>query len=149
MNIWCNPKRLHQRTRENASDLGILMMDVASKRKQESVDKRIIADIGLFAAEWAESKGNDIGDSDYGYILARLRDKAYIGKIIIFINDYTKETLIQHADFTHCLFQSNLTRKENPFSDFNQRKIPPAQKITSYTYSPIKWTTNYIHGSMD
>eukprot|EP01084_Bolivina_argentea_P299789 516800_1 len=115
-------------------------MDVATKRKQESVDKRIIADIGLFAAELAESKGNDIGhivlisgDSDYGYILARLRDKAYIGKIIIFINDYTKETLIQHADHTHCLFQSNLARKENPFSDYNQRKIPSYSHSSQYS----------------
>lgn len=142
--LYCPMQRLHQRTRENATDLGILMMDVASKRKQESVDKRIIADIGLFAADLAENKGNDIGhvvlvsgDSDYGYILARLRDKSYIGKIIIFINDYTKETLIQHADHTAVLFQSNLTRKENPFSDYNQRKIPPTQKISSnYSYSP-------------
>ena len=46
-------QRLHQKTREDATDLGILMMDVASKRKQESVDKRIIADIGIFAADLA------------------------------------------------------------------------------------------------
>lgn len=144
-------QRLHQKTRENATDLGVLMMDVASKRKQESVDKRIIADIGLFAAELAESKGNDIGhivlvsgDSDYGYILARLRDKSYIGKVILFINDYTKETLTQHADYTYCLFQSNLTRKENPFSEYNQRKIPHSQKITSYgmTYSPSTYVSH-------
>eukprot|EP00486_Rosalina_sp_Unknown_P004599 CAMPEP_0201574894 /NCGR_PEP_ID=MMETSP0190_2-20130828/19688_1 /ASSEMBLY_ACC=CAM_ASM_000263 /TAXON_ID=37353 /ORGANISM="Rosalina sp." /LENGTH=462 /DNA_ID=CAMNT_0048003783 /DNA_START=180 /DNA_END=1569 /DNA_ORIENTATION=- len=149
--LYCPMQRLHQKTRENATDLGVLMMDVASKRKQESVDKRIIADIGLFAAELAESKGNDIGhivlvsgDSDYGYILARLRDKSYIGKVILFINDYTKETLTQHADFTHCLFSSNLARKENPFSDYNQRKIPPTQKITSYgmTYSPGTYTSH-------
>jgi len=141
--LYCPMQRLHEKTRSNASDLGILMMDVASKRKQESVDKRIIADIGLFAAELAESGGHEVGhivlvsgDSDYGYILARLRDKSYIGQIIIFINDYTKETLTQHADHTHCLFQSNLTRKENPFSDYNQRKIPNSHKISSpyHTY---------------
>eukprot|EP01084_Bolivina_argentea_P223297 377840_1 len=39
--LYCPMQRLHQRTRENATDLGILMMDVASKRKQESIDNRI------------------------------------------------------------------------------------------------------------
>merc|ERR1712129_260259 len=111
---------------------------------QESVDKRIIADIGLFAAELAESGGHEVGhivlvsgDSDYGYILARLRDKAYIGKIIIFINDVTKQTLTQHADHTHCLFQSNLTQKENPFSKYNQRQI------NCQSYSPFHGGNNY------
>merc|ERR1711933_427300 len=35
--LYCPMQRLHEKTRTNASDLGILMMDVASKRKQESV----------------------------------------------------------------------------------------------------------------
>ena len=140
-------QRLHQRTRENATDLGILTMDVASKRKQESVDKRIIADIGLFACDLAETNGNEIGhivlvsgDSDYGYVLARLKDKPYIDKIMIFMNDFTKETLIQHADYTHCLFHSNLSDAENPFSKYNQRKIPShGNKGKMPYYSPLSY----------
>ena len=145
--------KLHPKRRENATDLGILMMDVASKRKQESVDKRIIADIGLFAAELAESKGNDIGhivlvsgDSDYGYILARLRDKSYIGKVMLFINDYTKETLKHHADYTYVLFDANLSRKDNPFSEYNQRKIPRENhEKNSYHNMPFSPTTYVTH----
>ena len=149
-------QRLHQRTRENATDLGILTMDVASKRKQESVDKRIIADIGLFACDLAETNGNEIGhivlisgDSDYGYVLARLKDKPYIGKVLIFMNDFTKETLKQHADYTHCLFRTNLTDAENPFSKYNQRKIPNVgAKKGPYFGSPSSYgNRNNAHNS--
>ena len=134
-------------------------MDVASKRKQASVDKRRIADMGLFAAELAESKG-DIGhivlvsgDSDYGYILARLRDKSYIGKVMLFMNDYTKDTLKQHADYTFELFQANLTMKENPFSEYNQRKIPRDKhdknayhmSFSPTTYVPHSRINNHNH----
>ena len=38
---------MQTKKREDFSDSGVLLMDVASKSKQESVDKRIIADIGL------------------------------------------------------------------------------------------------------
>jgi len=151
--LYCPMERLQPRTRENATDLGVLCMDVATKRKQESVDKRIIADIGLFAAELAENSGNDIGhivlvsgDSDFGYILARLRDKSYIGKIVMFVNDFAKDTLTQHADHSCCLFQSNLTRKDNPFSDYNQRKLPNGgggnnnNNNKSYSMSPSSYT---------
>merc|ERR1712204_54728 len=49
----------------------------------------------------------------------------------------TKQTLTQHADHTHCLFQSNLTQKENPFSKYNQRQI------NCQSYSPFHGGNNY------
>ena len=86
------------------------------------------------------------GDSDYGYVLSRVRDRKYVGKIIMFINEYTKETLTCHADKTFCIFQSNLTRKENPFSEHNQRKIPQPTPI--HRNSPYWKSNNSSHQSL-
>jgi len=95
-------------------------MDVATKNKLESVDKRIIADIGVFAADLAHSNEVGIivlisGDSDFGYILSRLRDRSYISKILLFTQQHTRNTLDMHADKVFRVFFP-LSSNDNPFS---------------------------------
>ena len=53
INLYAPMNRVHDKTRGDLLDCGVVLMDVATKRKQESVDKRIIADIGLWAADLA------------------------------------------------------------------------------------------------
>ena len=56
--LYGRADQLHPKTREELTDCGVQVMDVPSKRKQESVDKRIIADIGLLAADLANAGKN-------------------------------------------------------------------------------------------
>ena len=53
INLYAPMHRVHDKTRGDLIDCGVILMDVATKRKQESVDKRIIADIGIWAADLA------------------------------------------------------------------------------------------------
>lgn len=133
--------RIHEKVRSDCTDLGLLMMDVPSKRKQESVDKRIIADIGLCAADLAQSTDTGIlvlisGDSDYGYILSRLRNRSYIKHILVFGNNLTKDTLKMHADKFFSLFYY-LSPFENPFS---MQNLP---KEAYYKYQNKKYDPKY------
>jgi hypothetical protein len=106
------------RIHKKANDLDIQITDVALNGNQLTLEKRIITDIGLFAAELAETGGNEIGhivlvtdDSDYGCILAPLREKPYIKNIILFVNDVTRTHPHPH-DFKFELFiQPPTTRR--------------------------------------
>jgi len=118
--LYASINRLHHNTRADFLDSGVLLMDVATKNKLESVDKRIIADIGVFAADLAHSNEVGIivlisGDSDFGYILSRLRDRSYISKILLFTQQHTRNTLDMHADKVFRVFFP-LSSNDNPFS---------------------------------
>jgi len=79
------------RCKRKLEECGVQVIDVVTDKK-ERIDKRIIAHIGLFAADMAyEHKRGVIAlvskDSDYCYMLSRLSGRTYISKILIFTSD--------------------------------------------------------------
>ncbi|ETO03820.1 hypothetical protein RFI_33582, partial [Reticulomyxa filosa] len=126
--LYCAADRLHLKSREDLTDSGVRVMDVPTKRKQESVDKQIIADIALHAADLAERRQSGAiclisDDSDFGYVLSRLRNRPQINRIILITKTgRIKESLTAHVDFVIQTFQ-HLNYFENPFSERNQRYL--------------------------
>jgi len=111
-----------QQIQEDAIDLNIRIQPIACKRKQESVDKVIIADIGSFASEcaWKRSIGHIVlisGDRDYSHILSSYANKPYIGQIILFHHEQTNDKLKSNVNKSFCLFYDpnkiNTEQKEN------------------------------------
>merc|ERR1719461_973713 len=101
---------ISQQMQEDAIDLNIRIQPVVCHRKQESVDKVIIADIGCFASEcaWNRRIGHIVlisGDRDYSHVLSSYANKPYIGKIILIHNEQTNPKLISVADHGFCLFR--------------------------------------------
>merc|ERR1719461_1099902 len=101
---------ISQQMQEDAIDLNIRIQPVVCHRKQESVDKVIIADIGCFASECASNRrvGHIVlisGDRDYSHVLSSYANKPYIGKIILIHNEQTNPKLISVADHGFCLFR--------------------------------------------
>merc|ERR1719461_1771162 len=101
---------ISQQMQEDAIDLNIRIQPVVCHRKQESVDKVIIADIGCFASEcaWNRRVGHIVlvsGDRDYSHVLSAYANKPYIGKIILIHNEQTNPKLISVADHGFGLFR--------------------------------------------
>ncbi|ETO29852.1 hypothetical protein RFI_07267 [Reticulomyxa filosa] len=124
--LYCAADRIHFKAREDFTDSGVRIMDVPTKRKQESVDKRIIADLALNAADLAQRKQRGViclisGDSDFGYVLSRLHGRPQISSIILITKTtHVRESLKSHVDFVVPFFEQ-LSNVENPFSKRNQR----------------------------
>lgn len=112
-----------EQMQEDAIDLNIRIQPVACKRKQESVDKVIIADIGSFVSEcaWKRGIGHIVlisGDRDYSHILGSYANKPYIGQIVLFHNEQTNDKLKSNANKCFCLFHDpNKMNAEQKYND--------------------------------